>query len=126
MEVSSIDHLVLTVDDINSTIEFYQSVLGMSVEHFGEDRIALKFGNQKINLHQKGKEFAPKADRPTPGSADICFLTEEDIKKVMISLKQKGVEIVEGPVDRTGAIGTIMSIYIRDPDANLIEISKYY
>jgi catechol 2,3-dioxygenase-like lactoylglutathione lyase family enzyme len=124
MEILSIDHLVLTVKDIEKTIQFYESVLRMKVVRFGEGRVALKFGNQKINLHEKGKEFEPKANQPTPGSADLCFLTTMEIEKAMSFIQQQGVDIVEGPVDRTGATGHLVSIYLRDPDKNLIEISN--
>ena len=124
MEVSSIDHIVLTITDLEKTIRFYESVLGMKVVHFGEDRVALKFGNQKINLHEKGKEFEPKANHPTPGSADLCFLTTMEIIKAKSFILQQGVGIIEGPVERTGATGSLLSIYFRDPDNNLIELSN--
>lgn len=124
MELSNIDHIVLTVKDINKTIQFYESVLGMTVVRFGEDRIALKFGNQKINLHEKGKELEPKANLPTPGSADLCFITKMNIEKALSFIQQQGINILEGPVNRTGATGTLVSIYFRDPDNNLIEVSN--
>ena len=125
MKIHMLDHLVLTVKDIQATVNFYVSVLGMEREEFGAGRLALKYGNQKINLHQAGKEFEPKADRPTPGSADLCFITEVPLEKAMEHVQSKGVKIIEGPVARTGAIGPINSFYFRDPDMNLIEISNY-
>ena len=125
MNINRLDHLVLTVKDIQTTVDFYVSVLGMEREEFGAGRLALKYGNQKINLHQAGKEFEPKADRPTPGSADLCFITEVPLEKAMAHVLSKGVEIIEGPVARTGATGPINSFYFRDPDMNLIEVSNY-
>ena len=125
MNINRLDHLVLTVKDIQTTVDFYVSVLGMEREEFGAGRLALKYGNQKINLHQVGKEFEPKADRPTPGSADLCFITDVPLEKAMAHVRSKGVEIIEGPVARTGAIGPINSFYFRDPDLNLIEVSNY-
>ncbi|UCF85811.1 MAG: VOC family protein [Desulfobacteraceae bacterium] len=125
MRITHIDHLVLTVEDINKTTLFYESVLGMEKEMFGESRVALKFGNQKINVHQKGKEFEPKAKTPTPGSADLCFITDTEIIQTIEHIKSKGIEIIEGPVERTGAEGSILSIYFRDPDCNLIEVAYY-
>jgi catechol 2,3-dioxygenase-like lactoylglutathione lyase family enzyme len=124
MEVSNIDHIVLTVNNLEKTIQFYESVLGMEVVHFEGGRVALKFGNQKINLHEKGKEFEPKAICPTLGSADLCFLTTIDIYTAKSFVMQQGVDIVEGPVERTGATGSLLSIYFRDPDNNLIELSE--
>jgi catechol 2,3-dioxygenase-like lactoylglutathione lyase family enzyme len=124
MKVDRLDHLVLTVADVDITCQFYSRVLGMEVITFREGRKALQFGNQKINLHQAGKEFEPKALRPTPGSADLCFLTSKPLAEVIAHFKSSGVEIVEGPVERTGALGPIESVYIRDPDLNLIEISN--
>ena len=127
--LTSIDHVVLTVRDINKTIKFYEQCLNMTTETFGgdkEQRKALKFGNQKFNLHECGKEFEPKADQPTPGSMDICLVTKECLEKVIKHLTANGVTIEEGVVNRTGAVGPIKSIYFRDPDNNLIEISNYY
>ncbi|EAP6157895.1 VOC family protein [Salmonella enterica] len=120
-----IDHLVLTVSDISTTIRFYEEVLGFSAVTFKQNRKALIFGAQKINLHQQEMEFEPKASRPTPGSADLCFITSTPINDVVSEILQAGISIIEGPVERTGATGEIMSIYIRDPDGNLIEISQY-
>ncbi len=125
MEIKNIDHLVLTVADIEKSIEFYTQILGFEVVTFEDNRKALTFGNQKINLHQKGKEFEPKAEKPTPGSADLCFISSTDIYDVLEELQQKNFEIIEGIVDRTGALGKIKSIYFRDPDLNLIEVSNY-
>ncbi|EEC2155126.1 VOC family protein, partial [Salmonella enterica subsp. enterica serovar Newport] len=123
MIIDRIDHLVLTVSDISTTIRFYEEVLGFSAVTFKQNRKALIFGAQKINLHQQEMEFEPKASRPTPGSADLCFITSTPINDVVSEILQAGISIVEGPVERTGATGEIMSIYIRDPDGNLIEIS---
>ncbi|EMG5238231.1 VOC family protein [Salmonella enterica] len=125
MIIDRIDHLVLTVSDISTTIRFYEEVLGFSAVTFKQNRKALIFGAQKINLHQQEMEFEPKASRPTPGSADLCFITSIPINDVVSEILQAGIPIVEGPVERTGATGEIMSIYIRDPDGNLIEISQY-
>ena len=124
MNISNLDHLVLTVKDINITVGFYESVLGMIAESFGDGRISLKFGNQKINLHEQGKEFEPKANQPVPGSEDLCFITDIELKQAMEYVESKGVQIIEGPVERTGATGAIISFYIRDPDRNLIEIAN--
>ncbi|MEZ9650870.1 VOC family protein [Vibrio lentus] len=125
MEISHLDHLVLTVKDIEITVDFYQRVLGMKPIQFGEGRVALSFGNQKINLHQLGNEFEPKAKRVQAGSADLCFVTNTPIVEVVEHTQAQGVVIEEGPVPRTGAKGKIVSVYIRDPDGNLIEISNY-
>lgn len=126
--IDSLDHLVLTVRDIDATLRFYESVLGMQAMRFtakdGSARMALSFGHQKINLHQQGNEFEPKADRPTPGSADLCFLTVKPLAEVIAHIVAQNVAILEGPVQRTGATGPILSIYVRDPDGNLIEISN--
>ncbi|GMA60374.1 ring-cleaving dioxygenase [Alicyclobacillus fastidiosus] len=125
MVVERLDHLVLTVRDLDTTCEFYSSVLGMSIYTFGNGRKALRFGIQKINLHEAGHEYEPKANKPTPGSADICFITRTPIDVVVEHLKQLGVAIEEGPIQRAGAVGAIMSVYFRDPDFNLIEVSNY-
>ncbi|MGE8645821.1 VOC family protein [Acinetobacter vivianii] len=124
MKISHLDHLVLTVADIETTCNFYQSALNFEVIDFGENRKALQFGTQKINLHQAGKEFEPKAFRPTAGSADLCFIAETPLNEVIAHLQAQQIEIIEGPVQRTGAMGKILSIYFRDPDQNLIEISN--
>jgi len=125
MRVQRIDHVVLTVADIDKTIAFYQRVLGMNAVSFGEGRRALAFGDQKLNLHQAGREFEPKADRPTPGSADLCLITRVPLPDVMAHLAACGVPIIGGPVQKTGATGPIRSVYFRDPDRNLIEVSNY-
>jgi catechol 2,3-dioxygenase-like lactoylglutathione lyase family enzyme len=125
MEIKRIDHLVLTVRDIPATCDFYSRVLGMQVVTFGGDRKALQFGRQKINLHERGKEFEPKALQPTPGSGDLCFITEVPLPQVVDHIRSCGIQIIEGPVRRTGAVGPIESIYIRDPDGNLIEVSNF-
>jgi catechol 2,3-dioxygenase-like lactoylglutathione lyase family enzyme len=125
MRIDRLDHLVLTVADIDTTVDFYTRVLGMTAVPFGTDRIAIVFGQTKINLHQAGHEFEPKAYRPTPGSADLCLITTDSPDRVIEDLAAQGVAIEEGPLDRTGAIGTIVSIYVRDPDRNLIEVSAY-
>ncbi|MFP3831646.1 VOC family protein [Chryseobacterium sp. SIMBA_028] len=126
MIIKNIDHIVFTVASIEKTIEFYTQIMGFEVVTFGDNRKAHIFGNQKINLHQKGHEFEPKADSPTCGSADLCFISETDIQEVVEELKQKKIKIIEGIVDRTGAVGKIKSVYFRDPDENLIEVSNYY
>ena len=125
MRIDRLDHLVLTVASIDATAEFYTRVLGMEVVTFGAGRTALAFGTSKINLHEAGKEFEPKARRPTPGSADICLIVEDGITEVMAELAAAGVDTEEGPVPRTGATGPITSCYLRDPDGNLIELSNY-
>jgi catechol 2,3-dioxygenase-like lactoylglutathione lyase family enzyme len=124
MQIHSLDHLVLTVRNIDATIAFYTEALGMQLVTFGAGRKALVFGNQKINLHELGKEFEPKAQQPTAGSADLCFLTTTPLAEVMTHLNSHQVPIIEGPVQRTGARGTILSVYVRDPDLNLIEIAN--
>lgn len=125
MKIDRIDHIVLTVKSIELTIQFYTEILGMEVITFGTGRKALIFGNQKINLHEKGKEFEPKANFPTCGSTDLCFITSMKIEAIKRELKNMKIEIIEGIVERTGAIGKIRSLYIRDPDNNLIELSNY-
>ena len=124
MKIDSLDHLVLTVADIDTSIAFYTEVLGMEVVTFAGGRKALSFGSQKINLHQRGKEFEPKAWAPSPGSADLCFLSSVPLTQVADHLVACGVNVIEGPVQRTGATGAILSVYVRDPDMNLIEISN--
>lgn len=125
MRVVSLDHPVLTVRSVEATCAFYAGVLGMEVVTFGEERKALTFGSQKINLHEQGKEFEPKAAQPTPGSADLCFITDTPLSEVIEHLDFLGVPILEGPEVRTGAVRSIRSVYFRDPDANLIEVSVY-
>ncbi|AHL75088.1 glyoxalase [Stutzerimonas stutzeri] len=124
MQIDHLDHLVLTVADIEASVGFYTRVLGMQAVTFGEGRKALAFGQQKINLHQAGREFEPKAERPAPGSADLCFIVTTPLDEVVAHLHRQGVAIIEGPVQRTGATGPIRSVYVRDPDLNLIELSN--
>ncbi|OLD12073.1 MAG: VOC family virulence protein [Crenarchaeota archaeon 13_1_40CM_3_52_10] len=125
MKLDRLDHLVLTVRNIETTCTFYSNVLGMEVVTFENGRKALSFGSQRINLHEAGKEFEPKASRPTPGSADLCFTTTTSIDEVVRRLELSKVRILGGPVNRTGALGQMMSVYFRDPDLNLIEVSNY-
>ena len=124
MKVKRLDHLVLTVNDIEATCRFYSTVLGMEILSFGSGRRALVFGEQKLNLHEKGREYLPHAEHPTPGSADLCFISAVPLASVVDHLHACAVSIVEGPVERTGATSKIRSVYIRDPDQNLIEISE--
>ena len=124
MQIFFKTNLVLTVKDIDATASFYSKVLGMDIIGFGGGRTALSFGVQKINLHQQGKEFEPKAQQPTPGSADLCFITSVPIAEVVSHLNSCNVSVIEGPVQRTGATGPILSVYFRDPDMNLIEVSN--
>ncbi|TIX92227.1 VOC family protein [Rhizobium sp. P44RR-XXIV] len=124
IRIDHLDHLVLTVASIEQSCDFYARVLGMGVETFGEGRKALTFGNQKINLHRAGHEFEPKAKRPTPGSGDLCFISKTPIEDIIAHLQVEAIAIEEGPVRRTGATGPILSVYFRDPDHNLIEVSN--
>jgi catechol 2,3-dioxygenase-like lactoylglutathione lyase family enzyme len=124
MTIDHIDHVVLTVRDIEETCNFYKDILGMEVEEFSARRKALKFGNQKLTLHQKGRELEPKAHAPTPGAIDICFIVTDSIEQVKKELEDKKIQI-QGIVERRGATGKITSIYFRDPDQNLIEVSNY-
>ena len=123
--IHHLDHLVLTTAQIERCIAFYTQVLGMTLETFGAGRKALRFGAQKINLHEAGKEFEPKAERPTPGALDLCFIADRPLDDVIAHLRAAGAPLIEGPVQRTGATGPIRSVYLRDPDDNLIEISEY-
>lgn len=125
MKILHIDHFVLTVADIEKTCRFYSAVLGMEVITFGEGRKALGFGTQKINLHQRGKEFEPKARQATPGSGDFCLITDEPVEHVIEHLQKCRVTIEVGPVPKIGAAGPMTSVYFRDPDGNLVEISNY-
>jgi catechol 2,3-dioxygenase-like lactoylglutathione lyase family enzyme len=125
MNIDHIDHFVLTVRDIEATCAFYSNVLGMGVTTFGAGRKALVFGGQKINLHQSGREFEPKAHAPMPGSADFCLISAIPLPQVIAHLVNCGVKIIEGPVAKTGARGPIRSVYFRDPDFNLVEVSTY-
>lgn len=125
MQVDRLDHLVLTVKDIAQTCEFYGAVLGMQTITFGDNRTALTFGRQKINLHEHGKDLNLVAHYPTPGSADLCFITKTPLAEVFEHLRRHEVEILAGPITRHGALGPIESVYFRDPDRNLIEVSNY-
>jgi catechol 2,3-dioxygenase-like lactoylglutathione lyase family enzyme len=125
MHIDRIDHIVITAFDLERTIDFYSRVLGMEPITFAGGRRGLAFGRQKINLHQSGREFEPKALKPVPGSMDLCFITETPLAQVVAELKSNGVAIADGPVAKTGALGPMMSVYFRDPDGNLIEVSNY-
>jgi catechol 2,3-dioxygenase-like lactoylglutathione lyase family enzyme len=125
VRIDRLDHLVLTVADIDTAVDFYTRVLGMQAVTFGAGRTALTFGHSKINLHRAGHEFEPKARRPTPGSADLCLIAADPLERVITELAAHGVPVEEGPVERTGATGPILSVYFRDPDQNLIEVSNY-
>lgn len=122
--IDHLDHLVLTAVDADATVDFYTRILGMQLETFGAGRMALRFGNQKINLHVSGKEFEPKAHVPVPGALDLCFIASIPLEQVIARLNDAQWPIIEGPVMRTGATGPIRSVYVRDPDLNLIEISE--
>jgi catechol 2,3-dioxygenase-like lactoylglutathione lyase family enzyme len=122
--ITGLDHLVLTVRDLGATVRFYVEGLGMRLERFGEGRSALHFGDHKINLHVAGREFEPKAARPTPGSADLCLLTKSPLAEIGARLAALGHPVLEGPVARIGATGPLRSIYVRDPDGNLVEIAR--
>ena len=125
MQIERIDHLVLTVKNVETSCVFYTKVLGMQEVTFQGGRKAVVFGNQKINFHELGQEFDPKANRPSPGSADLCFITSASMAQIRNHLDTCGVPNIEGPVERTGAMGPMTSVYIRDPDQNLIEIASY-
>ncbi|WP_323029804.1 VOC family protein [Castellaniella sp.] len=125
IHIDRLDHLVLTVRDVAATCDFYSRVLGMEVVTFGEGRKALAFGRQKINLHQQGREIEPKAAVALPGTADLCLITSATPQAVLDHLRASGVVVLDGPVPRTGATGRITSVYFRDPDENLIEVSRY-
>ena len=125
MNIDRIDHVVLTVQSIDATCAFYARVLGMRPMTFGGSRRALAFGRQKFNLHEAGREFEPKAARPAPGSIDLCLITATPLADVIAHLQRCNVDIIEGPVAKTGATGPIRSVYFRDPDGNLIEVSNY-
>jgi len=125
ININRLDHLVLTVKDIDTTVTFYTQVLGMKKEVFKESRVALKYGNQKINLHLLGNEFEPKAQNVKEGSADLCFIIDTPLKEAKEYIESLNIEIIDGIVNRTGAQGKIQSIYLRDPDMNLIELSNY-
>ena len=122
--IDHLDHLVLTTADEPACVRFYVEVMGMTLETFGEGRKSFRFGNQKINLHLKGREFEPKAQVPMPGALDLCFIAAVPLDEVIARLEEKQVPIIEGPVMRTGATSRIRSVYLRDPDLNLIEVSE--
>ena len=122
--IDHLDHIVLTTARTEQCIDFYTRVLGMTFERFGEGRMALKFGGQKINLHEKGREFSPRATLAAPGTLDICFIADVRLEKVIARLASCKIRIIEGPVMKTGARGPIRSVYVRDPDGNLVEISE--
>ena len=123
--IDRLDHLVLTVKDIQATREFYEDILGMEMRSFGSNRFALHFGNQKLNLHEANNPIDPNVRHATPGSADLCLITETPIAEVISILESKQIPIIAGPGERTGAIGVLHSIYVYDPDDNLIEIANY-
>jgi catechol 2,3-dioxygenase-like lactoylglutathione lyase family enzyme len=126
--IDHVDHIVLTTRDLDACLRFYSEVLGMKLETFRtptEERLALKFGQQKINLHVWGREFTPRAHVAAPGTLDLCFIASMPLEKVVEKLKAKSIQILEGPVRKTGALGPMTSVYVRDPDLNLIEISVY-
>jgi len=122
--IDHLDHLVLTTIDVEACKDFYTRIMGMRVETFGEGRIAFHFGEQKINVHVRGHEIEPKAHLPVSGSLDLCFIASEPLEEVIAHFGKQGWPIKDGPVPRTGATGPILSIYVRDPDLNLIEISE--
>ena len=122
--IKSIDHVVLTTRDLDKCIDFYTRVLGMRLERYGAGRIALRFGDHKFNVHPPGFEAGIRARTPTPGSLDLCFLADRPLDEVIVHLKACNVPIEEGPGNRTGARFTIRSVYVRDPDENLVEISE--
>ena len=125
MYITKLDHFVLTVKDIHATILFYTTVLGMKQVSFTENRQALQFGSQKINLHQQNNEIEPHAAQPAPDSADLCLITDISLEQVIDHVQSCGVTIIAGPVPRSGATGSLLSVYLRDPDGNLIEISNH-
>jgi catechol 2,3-dioxygenase-like lactoylglutathione lyase family enzyme len=125
MKIDSMDHVVFTVKDVDATCQFYAKVLGMEIANFGANRKALSFGLQKINLQQYGRESTLIASKPTPGSADVCFVSTVSLTDVITHLKSCGVELIAGPVERNGARGLMMSVYFRDPDLNLVEVCNY-
>lgn len=123
--ISHLDHLVLTTRELTACLDFYTRVLGMKAITFRQNRHALIFGHQKINIHEYGKEYEPKAHLPVPGSLDLCFIVDKSMTEVLSHLREQDAAVLEGPVKRTGAVGTITSVYLRDPDLNLIELSVY-
>jgi catechol 2,3-dioxygenase-like lactoylglutathione lyase family enzyme len=126
--IDRVDHIVLTTRELDACVRFYTGVLGMKLERFrtpSEERLALRFGGQKINLHEWGREFSPRAHVAVPGSLDLCFIASVPLEEVIAKLNSHKVQIIDGPVDKTGAAGPIRSVYVRDPDLNLVEISVY-
>lgn len=123
--ITRLDHLVLTTSNLSACLDFYQRILKIPIVTFGTQRYALQLGMQKINIHLYGQEFEPKAQIPTPGSLDLCFIIEHPLETMIAHLTAHQIPIIEGPVTRTGAMGPILSIYLRDPDLNLIEIAQY-
>lgn len=122
--IDHLDHVVLTTAHLEQCIDFYTRVLGMKLERFGAGRMALKFGGQKLNIHEKGKEFEPKATTPAPGALDFCLIASVPLDQVIARFNELGVAIIEGPVAKTGAAYPLRSVYVRDPDGNLVEISE--
>ncbi|EST16218.1 glyoxalase/Bleomycin resistance /Dioxygenase superfamily protein [Pseudomonas putida S610] len=122
--INHLDHLVLTTIDVEACTDFYTRIMGMKLESFGAGRLALRFGEQKINVHVRGQEFEPKAHLPVPGALDLCFIASISLDEVVAHLEAQQWPIIEGPIQRTGAMGPIRSVYVRDPDLNLIEISE--
>jgi catechol 2,3-dioxygenase-like lactoylglutathione lyase family enzyme len=122
--IDHLDHLVLTTIDRDACIDFYTRVLGMHLEAFGHGRLALRFGSQKINIHERGREFEPKAHLPVSGALDLCFIANRPLDQVIAHLNACKWPIIEGPVERTGATRKLRSVYVRDPDLNLIEVSE--
>ena len=125
VKIDRLDHLVLTVRDMEATIAFYSTILGMEPVTFGKGQRALAFGRQKFNLHPADAPYKPHADKPLPGTADICLITQNSVDEVVAALAAAGVPVEVGPVPRTGALGRMTSVYFRDPDNNLVEVSKY-
>ena len=123
--IDRIDHIVLTVADVERSLEFYGCVLGMEPITFAGGRRGLSFGRQKLNLHQAGREFEPKALKPGPGAIDLCFISPTPLADVLAHLKDHGIHVIQGPVEKTGALGPMQSVYFRDPDGNLVEVSNY-
>ncbi|WP_245595652.1 VOC family protein [Hydrogenovibrio kuenenii] len=126
IQIQQLDHLVLTVSNLEASLAFYRDILGFEAVEFAKGRFALHFGNQKINLHQTSDNILPRAKLPTPGSADLCFLSQTPMQQIIDTLAANQVKIIEGPIERTGAQGKILSVYIHDPDDNLIEIAQSF
>lgn len=125
MRVTGLDHVVLTVEDVDRAVEFYATALGGAAETFDGGRRAVSFGDQKINFHPAADVYAPHADRPTPGSGDLCLVVDDSPEAIRRDLRDRGVEVVHGPVEKTGARGRMESVYVRDPDGNLVELARY-